>query len=882
MAIRSKRRHKIRRVVAQVCNDPWLIRTDKALQIQEFLNLRGGGYELSRSEINEAFGMSGDRPRPIVLNGIAVLPLRGVIAPRVNMLTSFSGGTTCDVFAMWFRAALANQAVRAIVLDVDSPGGQVRGVEELAEEIFQARAQKPLIAVANYECMSAAYWLASAAGELVASPSSEVGSIGVVRIHQETSKADELAGRTTTIMRIPEFKIEANPFEPLSADAKAHFEGLNKNTYDKFTAALARNRGVSSETAEFGRGRYFQAPEALRLGMVDRLGTLEDVLRELSNPESTGPRSNAGRASASMHPAANKEEPTMWQQIRDGLVARGLCGPEASEADVRRIAGMFMAAHGQQAADDDKAVLALIGTMPTPAQPAAQPPATPAPAAQQPPAPAVAPTPQTGGTAAVQTPPPAPAQPQLSTEQQAALNERQRISDIRARGGLLNIDAEAIDAAINAGTSVEAAVLSFTDQLATRNQPVSTSAVSVDGSPVDRIHEGAIEALALRAMSGSDRYAAAVAQYQQQTFGLAPPPPQPEPSAAARPFLRMSLMQIAAASMSARGWRQSHTLDPELLAVAFLQNSCGQGIQPFAGFGDGSYNTPGQYPNLLSNLAGKMMDMAAPYAGATYPRWTYQLEPVPDFKPRTLIAQGASGELPHHRDGENFDQSDLAEEASWIAVDSFGDEFKMTPMMMVNNELQSWADMAVDKQIAFELTLNRLACDLLNGNPTLVDGTAFFHADHGNLETSGAAPSQTTSDTARQLMRAQQSPGSKRRLRFGPAIALLPIKHETVGETTYLPYNVVPVTDSTINTFRGKVAPVVEPMLDDADADAWYSLADPRLVHTIVVAHQMGFQNGGQRLTYFNPANKCQIFQIEGRMGAAVRNWRGAVKNPGQ
>ena len=568
-----------------------------------------------------------------------------------------------------------------------------------------------------------------------------------------------------------------------------------------------------------------------------------------------------------------------WEKIRDALVARGLCTVHASEAEVRRIAGMFLAAHSQVAGTDES-VVAFLGTLP-PGQAAAAP--APAPAAQ--PAPAAAQVPTPPAAPAVTAPP--VASPIVADPQAATLAERERARQIRARGAALNIASQAIEAAVDSGASLESTLVSFTDRLAQANRPVQGVAaedvqVSVDGSPVDRIQAGAVEALARRAIAGSERYAIAMARYQQQAFGIAPPA-VPQLSAEARPFARMHLMQVAAACLSARGMRATHMMDPEALALAFLQSAgtdMSQMPAQAAGFG-GSYNSPGQFPNLLSALAGKIMDRAVEYAGTTWRLWAYEIEPVPDFKPKTFVTMGASGELPYRKDGDDFTQSGLGEEASWIAVDSYGDEFLMTPLMMRNDDLSGFGELAEDKSIAHDMTMNRLATDLINGNVTLADGVAFFHANHANLETSGAAPSAATASTMRVKMRGQVAVGGKRRLRVQPAVILLPIKHETPGEQTYLPYNVVPITDATINTFRGKAVPVVEPMLDDVNVDAWYGIADPRLVRTLVVAFQQGFQNGGQRLTYFNPKNKCQHFQLEGRMGAAVRNWRGIVKNPG-
>ncbi len=113
--------------------------------------------------------------------GIAVLPLYGVITQRGNMIEDVSGpgSVSTQKFAAALRQALADESVSQILIDIDSPGGSVYGVAELADEIVAARAQKPIIAIANSLAASAAYWIGCSASEFYVTPGGEVGSIGV-------------------------------------------------------------------------------------------------------------------------------------------------------------------------------------------------------------------------------------------------------------------------------------------------------------------------------------------------------------------------------------------------------------------------------------------------------------------------------------------------------------------------------------------------------------------------------------------------------------------------------------------------------------------------------------------------------------------------------
>lgn len=227
---------------------------------------------------------------------IAVLPMYGVVTQRGNMADDISGpgSMSTQLFAQALRSALADDAVDAILIDVDSPGGSVYGVQELADEIYQARGRKPVVAIANSLAASAAYWLGSAASELYVSPGGEVGSIGVWSAHEDWSKALAEAGVTTTLISAGMYKTEGNPYQPLSADAQSFMQSRVDDYYGAFTKAVARNRGVpvTSVRDGMGQGRVLGAQAAKNAGMVDDIATFEDVIRRMSKnlrqPTKTG------------------------------------------------------------------------------------------------------------------------------------------------------------------------------------------------------------------------------------------------------------------------------------------------------------------------------------------------------------------------------------------------------------------------------------------------------------------------------------------------------------------------------------------------------------------------------------------------------------------
>ena len=227
---------------------------------------------------------------------VAVIPIHGVLEQRGGLLSMFFGGASCDQITDQLRQAVADPTVAAIVLDMDSPGGDVSGVEELAQEIYNARKVKPITAVSNSLCASAAYYLASQASELLASPSSLTGSVGVYTTHEDWSKACDNAGLKVSLIHYGDNKTEGNPYEPLSDPAKEHMQNMVDTFGGMFEKAVGRGRGVKADDVhkKFGQGRVYDAKKAVSLGMADRVGTLDDALAKHGAARPTGMRGSFG------------------------------------------------------------------------------------------------------------------------------------------------------------------------------------------------------------------------------------------------------------------------------------------------------------------------------------------------------------------------------------------------------------------------------------------------------------------------------------------------------------------------------------------------------------------------------------------------------------
>jgi signal peptide peptidase SppA len=197
-----------------------------------------------------------------------------------------TGGTGLDAFMGAFRSAMVNPEVGAILIDIDSPGGQVGGVPEAAAEIRAARDQKPITAFANVGigAASAAYYIGAQAGEFVASPSAEVGSIGVRGVHEDMSGFFEQKGIKHTIISAGKYKTEGSPYGPMTEEGLAYYQRTVDHYYEMFLADVAKGRqvAVSLVRSDFGEGRMLLAKDALKAGMIDRIDTLGGAIARIA------------------------------------------------------------------------------------------------------------------------------------------------------------------------------------------------------------------------------------------------------------------------------------------------------------------------------------------------------------------------------------------------------------------------------------------------------------------------------------------------------------------------------------------------------------------------------------------------------------------------
>lgn len=290
---------KYAHILMAVASEIWAMQPEKMVAIIDFLATQAEGIKFSADEIEARIAPQTAKAIARKEGDIAIIPLRGVMANRMNLMGNISGGggASAEQFSQQVLAAARDDAVKAIIIDTDSPGGAVLGADEAANAVMSIRGTKPIIAQVNATAASAAYWAISGADEIVVTPSGHVGSIGVYTVHEDISAALEKAGIKKDIISAGPFKAENNPFGPLGDEARAHMQSQVDAYHGMFVDRIASGRGVTSAVVRetFGGGRMVLASQAVSLRMADRIGTMEETLQRFG----VGPQSESRRPMAS-------------------------------------------------------------------------------------------------------------------------------------------------------------------------------------------------------------------------------------------------------------------------------------------------------------------------------------------------------------------------------------------------------------------------------------------------------------------------------------------------------------------------------------------------------------------------------------------------------
>lgn len=279
-----------------------------------------------------------------VIDGVAVIPVRDTLVHRLG-LHPHCGMTGYDGIALKVDRAVADGAVKGIMLDIDSGGGEVSGVLELGETIRSARAKKPVWAVADEKSYSAAYWIGSQADRLMVPKTGGVGSIGVITMHADHSKRLDDSGVKVTIISAGSHKADGNPFEPLPDDVRERVQASVEDTRQLFAQEVVKGRpGLTVDDVLATEAQCYSAGQAVEIGLADKVqsskSAMSDFIEELSGRTVIGPiqskdasemdEPNDGTRPGDINPDDTKAE-----------APKGVDAKEAIGGERKRIAGIM-------------------------------------------------------------------------------------------------------------------------------------------------------------------------------------------------------------------------------------------------------------------------------------------------------------------------------------------------------------------------------------------------------------------------------------------------------------------------------------------------------------------------------------------------------------
>ena len=368
--------------------------------------------------------------------GIAHLPVVGPLVQRGDWLSALFGIVSYDEIAATAEDAFTTPGVRGVLMEIDSPGGEVAGLFDLLSHLKALKSDtgKPLWAIAREQALSAACAIASVADRLLVTQTGEVGSIGVIAVHVDRSAQDKMEGEKYTLIHAGAKKLDGNPHIPLSPGAEADLQADVDDLYGQLVGQVARGRGMKPEAIAATEAAVYRGQHAVTARLADGIATLEqahaDLLAALDAPADIAAR-------------AGREKPQSLNSERTETMALKPAKREDAAA----------------ATSQAQAAPAAIETAPTPeaAAPAEAPAANPAPAA-----------------AAPVAPPASEGVPDIAAQIRAEVAE---IAEIAAQASRLGLEIDASDA-LRGGVKPDALRASVLSQLAARGEAAAISPVA--------------------------------------------------------------------------------------------------------------------------------------------------------------------------------------------------------------------------------------------------------------------------------------------------------------------------------------------------------------------------------------------------------------------
>ena len=321
------------RVLQMVNNSPWAITKEGLETVYKVASRTNGDVKAIEKELGRKLE---NTQKVTVRNNVARVPIHGTIVKYGNIFTQVSGSTSYDSLMKDVQKCLKDDSITDIILDIDSPGGQVNGCSEFADFIYKSREKKNIVAYVGGSACSAAYWIASATNEIVINNLAELGSIGVVAV---VGKKEDDGTLEITSSQTPYKRDDIN-----SEDGRARFQETLDHMANVFIEAVARNRNVDKEKVikEFGQGSTMIGSKAIEHGLADKEGSLETLLEKLTSKTEESHQNggflneNEKENKAMNLETLKAEHPALVEAIQAEAVSAA--GDKAVQEDRKRIA----------------------------------------------------------------------------------------------------------------------------------------------------------------------------------------------------------------------------------------------------------------------------------------------------------------------------------------------------------------------------------------------------------------------------------------------------------------------------------------------------------------------------------------------------------------
>ncbi|WP_143689731.1 S49 family peptidase [Wolbachia endosymbiont of Nilaparvata lugens] len=208
----------------------------------------------------------------------AIIPIHGILTKKPGAFDEMLGMTSYEQIEVQVKQALEDSSIETILLDIDSPGGEVNGIFDLADFIYSARAKKRIVAIANDDAYSAAYAIASSAEKIFLTRTSGIGSIGVIASHIDQSRFDEKQGIKYTTIFAGSRKNDLNPHEQMTSESLESLQKEVDRLYEMFVQLIARNRNLSIQAIKSTEAGLYFGEKAVEIGLADGVTTFFEFI----------------------------------------------------------------------------------------------------------------------------------------------------------------------------------------------------------------------------------------------------------------------------------------------------------------------------------------------------------------------------------------------------------------------------------------------------------------------------------------------------------------------------------------------------------------------------------------------------------------------------